>query len=241
MAEPSTLRTINRFILRHRLLIFLGTLLSLLIIFPVVYEQYGDHLYILELLFSVILIMGIYIVSTNRQILTVAILLATLTISIFWFNNIIQSDDLLIVGLMLEIIFFTITTITILSHVLQYKKVTADKIYGAICGYLLIGIMWALLYTTIETISPGSFLFKHGTGAIQHFQSLYRFYFSSFLYYSFVTLTTLGYGDILPISAISQIFASIEAVLGQLYVAVLIARLVGLHITHTTIEELRKQ
>jgi len=241
MPEHSTLRLVNRFILRHRLLIFLCSLLTLLIIFPVVYDRYGDYLYILELLFSVILIMGIYIVSTNRQILTIAILLATLTISIFWFNIILQNDSLLLLGLILEIIFFSITTITILIHVLQYKKVTADKIYGAICGYLLIGIMWALLYTTIETVSPGSFLFLHGTGSIHHFQSLHRFYFSSFLYYSFVTLTTLGYGDILPSSVLSQIFSSIEAVLGQLYVAVLIARLVGLHISHTTIAAWRKE
>jgi len=240
MPQPDSFRLINRFILQHRLLIFLCSLLTLLIFFPIIYEQYGDYLYILELLFSIILITGIYIVSANRKILTVAILLASLTLSIFWFNIILQSSSLLTFGLMLEIIFFAITTTTILIHVLQYKKVTADKIYGAICGYLLIGIIWALMYTTVENMYPGSFLFINGVTGPHHFQSLHRFYFSYFLYYSFVTLTTLGYGDILPLTAVTRILSSIQAVIGQLYVAVLIARLVGLHISHTTIAAWRK-
>ena len=56
------------------------------------------------------------------------------------------------------------------------------------------------------------------------------------LYYSFITLTTLGYGDVVPVSAAARMFAAIEAVMGQLYLAVLVARLVGLHISHATME-----
>lgn len=134
---------------------------------------------------------------------------------------------------MLEMGFFSLTTVTIIRFVLSYKRVTADKIYGAICGYLLIGIIWAFIYTTIENAAPASFSFTHGVHADYYHSFSHRFYFGQFIYYSFVTLTTTGYGDISPTSNLARVFSALEAVVGQLYVAVLIARLVGLHITHS--------
>lgn len=229
----STSRQINLFVLRHRLLILLITLLLLLIGFPFVHYIHSDYFALMEFFFSMILIVGIYIVSTNRQILTVAIILAMLTFTVIAFNLLIRSRGVMIFGLTLEIAYFILTTTVIISHVLNYKRVTADKIYGAICGYLLIGIIWAMIYTLLENSFPGSFYFAHGLTSYQPGLLNYPHYFSHFLYLSFVTLSTLGYGDITPISSAGRILCSFEAVVGQLYVAVLIARLVGLHISHS--------
>lgn len=232
-----TLHALNQFLIHHRMLVFLITLLLLLIIYPFIQQYFIDYLALLELFLSLILLAGIYIVSANRQLLTIAILLSMLTFSIIWFNILIKSQGLFIIGIVLEIVFFAITTAAILSHVLSYRRITADKINGAICGYLLIGINYALIYTLIENLAPGSFEFSRSLLSTLRDVRDFPAYFAHFLYYSFVTLTTLGYGDITPVQNAARVLSSLEAVLGQLYVAILIARLVGLHILHGNVVE----
>ena len=233
MSRKKITHSINQLLLNNRLLLLLAILLFLLMIFPFVHELYAGYIFVLEWSVSFLLIAGIYVVSAEKRTLIVAILIATLVLTIMWFNHFLQNSELQLSGLILEIVFFIVTTLTIISHVLEYKKVTADKIYGAICGYLLIGITWALIYSAIETARPGSFIFNNGIDVINHELFSYRFHFSYFMYYSFVTLSTLGYGDIAPLNTPARVFSSLEAIMGQLYVAVLIARLVGLHISHT--------
>jgi voltage-gated potassium channel len=226
-------RLTNVFILRHRLLIILVALILLLITFPIVHDKFSPFLLILEIFITILMVLGLYIIGATNRTVTVAVLIALLAFTTIGFNVLLQSKNLLIMGLALEITFFSLTVTTIIRHVLTYKKVTADKIYGAICAYLLIGIIWALIYTLLENAMPNSFTFAHGVSLDYEHVFSYRFYFGPFIYYSFVTLTTLGYGDIVPIAIPAQVFSALEAVIGQLYVAVLIARLVGLHITHT--------
>lgn len=94
---------------------------------------------------------------------------------------------------------------------------------GAICVYFMIGLLWALIFSTLELLQPGSFQMPQGQGTeLSHFS-----------YYSYVTLTTLGYGDITPISPPARSLALLEAIMGPLYIAVLIARLVGIHIVQS--------
>jgi hypothetical protein len=111
----------------------------------------------------------------------------------------------------------------ILFHLFREDRITSDLIMGAICVYFLVGIVWALLYSTLEFFQPGSFQMPQGTVSQ-----------ATFTYYSYVTLTTLGYGEITPISGPARSFALLEAMMGQLYLAVLIARLVGIHIAQSS-------
>ncbi len=226
-------RLTNLFILRHRLLLILVSLILLLITFPIIHDQYATYLLLTEIALTILMITGLYIIGSHFRTILVATLIALLAFTVIGFNMMLQSKNLLIIGLVLEITFFSVTVTTIIRHVLTYKKVTADKIYGAICAYLLIGIIWALIYTVLENSMPNSFIFSYGINVDYDYVFSHRFYFGPFIYYSFVTLTTLGYGDIAPITIPAQVFSALEAVIGQLYVAVLIARLVGLHITHT--------
>ncbi|MEM9044929.1 MAG: potassium channel family protein [Pseudomonadota bacterium] len=97
------------------------------------------------------------------------------------------------------------------------KQITGiDTLYGAIFGYFLIALMWSQLYVAIELWSPGSFSFPEG-GTRQ----------SELLYFSLVTMTTLGYGDILPIGSFPRLVAGIQAAFGTLYIAILIGRIVN--------------
>ncbi len=232
-------RLVNVFVLRHRLLMLLIALLVALVVFPIVQEQYATYIIIIELFVTAVLISGTYIVTRNKSVVTVAILLALLSFTILWFNIFIQSQNLLIWGLIFEICFFSLVTITILKFVLSYKRIDADKIYGGVCGYLLIGIIWALIYTTIENAMPNSFEFGGIYSGDYHYLFTYRFYLGNLIYYSFVTLTTIGYGDIYPISITARLFSSLEAVIGQIYIAVLIGRLVGVHILYSLSERER--
>ena len=99
-------------------------------------------------------------------------------------------------------------------------SVTADMIYGGINIYLLIGLGFAAAFSALATVQPASFAGVEAEST-----------FGDAIYFSFVTITTLGYGDITPASDTARMLSASEAVLGQLYVAVLLARLVAVHIT----------
>ncbi|MDG1358530.1 MAG: potassium channel family protein [Akkermansiaceae bacterium] len=121
-----------------------------------------------------------------------------------------------VVALPYGLIFLSWLTGLILSSIYKADKVTPDLISGAVIAYLLLGICWGGIYSLIELIQPGSFSFNHGGRDV-----------SSLFYYSFVTLTTLGYGDILPLTKIARTTAYLEAVTGVMFTAILVAGLVG--------------
>jgi hypothetical protein len=104
-----------------------------------------------------------------------------------------------------------------------------DLIYATICVYLLIGVAWAYVYSVLENIFPGSFNFP--LNLLQANPSLNegRKHLTLLFYYSFVTLTTLGYGDITPVTPPAQSLSTLEAIMGQFYIAILVARLVGIY------------
>jgi voltage-gated potassium channel Kch len=111
------------------------------------------------------------------------------------------------------------------------RSVTLDTILGSVCAYLLLGMTWTMVCILIQIFVPGSYavggepLVIGGGG---------RGVYPDFIYYSFVTLTTLGYGDMLPLSPPARSMAVLEAVVGQMFIAVLVARLVGLQIASSS-------
>ena len=110
-----------------------------------------------------------------------------------------------------------------LKQVVVGTDISANRLVGAVCIYLLLGVIWAVAYSVLEFISPGSF---QGFALLED-----RGWDSEWLYFSFVTMTTLGYGDISPISATARVLAYMQAVFGQFYVAILVAGLVGAYIS----------
>jgi len=125
-----------------------------------------------------------------------------------------------LLGFMFVAISFT------LKQVVVGTDITLNRLAGAICVYLLLGTIWAMAYTLVNTLFPGSFtgftpMDGHGWN-------------SEWLYFSFVTMTTLGYGDVLPVSATARGLAYMQAVVGQFYIAVLVAGLVGAYVSKRT-------
>jgi len=107
------------------------------------------------------------------------------------------------------------------GSVMRPHRLVGDRIVGAICVYILIGLGWASVFETLEGVIPGSFRFPADTGWTMPSALRFR-------YFSFVTLATLGYGDITPVTALAGTLASLEAIAGQLYIGITVARLVAL-------------
>jgi hypothetical protein len=105
----------------------------------------------------------------------------------------------------------------ILRQVFRAGPITPHRVQGAIAIYLLLGIFWAVLYEMVELVQPGSFGISHPGG---------RAVLPQLAYFSFTTLTTLGVGDIVPINPVARSLTMLEALVGQLFPVILIARLV---------------
>jgi hypothetical protein len=216
---------------------FLYLLISLLLIFffyPFVQgSKVGSDIFDLFLL--VILFSGAYAVSRNKKLLAVAIFFALTGVGTNVLDYFLHTVSLQVVTICCYGLFFIITAADILSYIMKVKKVTTDTIFGAICAYLLLGITWTMIFALIEILHPGSFL--GGELVTTAANDILVTEPGVFIYYSFVTLTTLGYGDITPIKPAARLLSSLEAVTGQLYIAILIARLVALHIVHSGSKE----
>lgn len=108
----------------------------------------------------------------------------------------------------------------LLVFVLHAPDVSLETLCASIAGFLMLGLLWALAYTLLARLAPGSFLVTPAHETLDGFNAFY---------FSFVTLSTIGYGDITPISRVARMLAVVEAITGMFYVAVLVARLVSIH------------
>lgn len=212
----------------------LGLLILLLLLFilsPIVAPlRYG--VLFLNVFAAAVLLSGIHAVSHQRRLFAATLILAIATIALNAFIVIWSARGLILISNVLLLALLGLFAVSILAEVLRPGPVTADKIYGAICVYFLIGYAWAFCYAILEQIDPGSFSGPEESGVVvDYVERVIRM-----RYFSFVTLTTVGFGDITPRSSAARTFATLEAVMGQIYLAVLVARLVGLHIVHTSRE-----
>jgi hypothetical protein len=205
---------------------FLSLLISMIFLFVVnpFLEGFVGINILMDIFLSVILLSGIYAVSERRAQVIVALLLALPTFLLHWSYYFLKIPSFLLTANIFGTIFLAYTAIVILMHLFRNKEITIDVILGSVCVYFLIGLMWGFVYLILESLCPGSFLIERATT-----NNL-----ADFMYYSFVTLSTLGYGDIVPLSSPARSLSALEAIMGQLYIAVLIARLVGIHISQSS-------
>jgi hypothetical protein len=182
---------------------------------------------VLNIIGTAVLVAASYALSERRHLFTIAIVLSAISIiGIVLLVAFAQHWAALVSHICLFVL-LAFFSVTILAYVLRGGRVTADKIFAAICVYLLIGYAWAFAYSLADEIQPGSF-----AGPTEPARSDYVARGMQMRYFSFMTLTTVGYGDVVPRSSAARTMAALEAVMGQLYLTVLVARLVGLHIVH---------
>ena len=199
----------------------------LLVLFPYL-EQPGLPLVLFRLLGAAAFVSGVYAVSDKRAQWIAALALAVpagVLNTVFAFR---PDPQIAVPMLIFTILFLVFTLVSLSRAVLRAERVTHDAIYGGLRVYLLMAIAWAAAYLLLVTIHPGAILMD----AARH--PNHRMDWFDCVFYSFVTLTSLGYGDIVPMTAQARSLSILEAVSGIMYVAVLIARLVGLHSARKT-------
>lgn len=199
----------------------LASLLMLLIVAPF----FGEHrlsAVALDGFLTLVLLLAMAAVSHSRLTLLAGLVLAIPALGARWLSYLTSHPVVEWGGMLCWMGFLAYTGIIILGHVLRQREVTRDLVAGSLCVYILLGLSWAFAYALLEFLHPGSF---HMPAQDQGY-SLF-----DMLYYSLVTLTTVGYGDISPVTHPARGLSTAEAVVGQFYLTVLVARLVGLHIS----------
>jgi len=183
--------------------------------------------FVVALGFSVVLVFAIASVGRRLRLATVA--LAVPTLVGHWTLVLSDSVALRAAGFGLVSIFMTFLTLVILLAVFRDETVTADTIVGAVCAYFLLGMTWGTYYAFLALVSPDAFEISEALTQAAGWGSPRAPFTSLMQYYSFTTLATLGYGDVSPLTAVARGLSVLEGLTGQLYLAVLIARLVGMH------------
>jgi hypothetical protein len=170
-------------------------------------------------LVTLVMIASLLAVGHEPRVLLTAALLIVPAIAAKWLNHFFPSFVLPHYFLGFGIAFFGFTIYRILRFILQTTHVDTEVLSAGIVVYLMLGLVWTLAYLLLAQLTPGSFLFAlAGSRGMDAFNAFY---------FSFSTLTTLGFGDITPVSRVARTLSIMETVTGTLYVAILISRLVG--------------
>ncbi|HSR13569.1 MAG TPA: potassium channel family protein [Thermodesulfobacteriota bacterium] len=204
-------------------LLFVGIVLTLAVR-PFLEGSVGVRL-LFGIFFSFIVLACVYSVSKTRRTFWAALVLGFPAVGSVWLGVLLEKEEgWQIAGGLFQIVFWSYILVVILSHLLQAREVTADTITGAACAYFLIGLAWSYVYFVLESFSPGSFTFaREDESAVLNI----------FIYFSFITLATVGYGDVTPVSSPARSLVVLEAVLGQLFVAITISMLVGSYLSRS--------
>ena len=207
----------------------LALLISILVVFTfspfAVTLRHG--ILILNIIAATILVAGSYALSERKHLFVIAIILSIISIIATSLLLVFQKHWAVLIAHSCIVILIAFFSITILGYVFHSGRVTADRIFAAICVYMLVGYGWTFAYALLDETLPGSFATVTQIGPNDYIGRVMQL-----RYFSFMTLTTVGYGDVVPRSSAARTMAVLEAVMGQFYLAVLIARLVGLHIVH---------
>jgi hypothetical protein len=202
-------------------------LLVALLVMIVAYPFFSDETLGQRLLFgivtSAILVCGAFAASRKRRTVVIALALAAPALTLQWLYTLSGSPivaDLLCLTLAA---FYAFTVANVLGYVLGPGPVTGDKLHAAIAAYILTALLWTALYALVDHLVPGSFSIR-GTSDLDAPLS-----WKELLFFSFTTLTSTGYGEIVPTAGHAQSLAILEQLAGVFYAAILIARLAGLY------------
>jgi hypothetical protein len=211
---------------RWKFSFLLIALVGLLIVQALI-EGFSNQMTLFHVLYSVVLVTIILTFALDKRVRLILMFLGLIALIGTWSVYSLGIDartETLVVERGIGVVFFGWTAGLVLNRVLRQDNVTTDTLMGSVCAYLLIAAAWAMAYSALEIAVPGSF---SATGKPKATDAN----INDWVYYSFMTLTTLGYGNIQPASRAAGMLSWMEAMAGQFYLAVLVARLVSLHVS----------
>lgn len=198
--------------------VLFAMLFFLLFIIPFFPQHLHRLLY--NLLFTLVFMSAVFSMETEQTRILYYAILASIT---EWISYLLDLDIIHSVSKLITLMFFIFIVIRLIVQIAKAKEVTADVIVESINGYLLLGLAYSVLIAAIEIIEPASFSF--GLSEMQVRDTISDF--SDYVYYTFVTYSTLGYGDIVPKLPFAKALVILITISGQLYLTILIAMLVG--------------
>lgn len=221
MQFPQGRKTLMEKFQASRFMILLISLLLLLCISPFLEELSGLH-FALNISYSVVLVSSLFALSHKKWIVGLSTALVVPMFLMAWLPFRFPGKEPL--AMLIAIFYFTLVVVVIFRHVFRTTIVDRETILAAMVIYMGIGVVWSYFYQILEFSVPGSFSLPAASPADLR---------NTFYYFSFTTLTTLGFGDITPLSEQARGLAIVEAVTGQIYLTVMVARLVGMHISQS--------
>jgi hypothetical protein len=171
---------------------------------------------ILKIAFALTLVVGAFNVTSRASVRWVALVLAVLSVVTGRLGLPLSETAAVAVEIFISLGMLAVFTVLLVKRFIARGCEPTHRIAGAVAVYLLLAIMWARLYQLLELLSPGAFRVPDGESLT----------ISNLTYFSFVTLATLGYGDISPVNVVARNLAVLEGIIGQLYLVILISRLV---------------
>lgn len=216
-------------IYRWRFSILLVALLLNILLAPMMTSIAVDiGIIVIDIAFTILLMVIVLTVGHNKIIIAFYLVLALITIGLTWAAIIFDSSAIDFYRSVFSIVILTVAMILILKEVFADTCVTIDTIDGALCGYLLLGFTFISVYALVDIVHPQSFYSTIESMPIDlsHTNALL-----DRVYFSFITMLTVGYGDIVPHSSAAKLLTSIQGFLGQVFLVVMIARLVGTHVS----------
>jgi Ion channel len=213
-------------LLRRKFQALLLAQVVLLVGYPILRGVYGGRV-LFDALVTAVFLTAFLVVFTERGARILSLSLGIPTLVGLWVGYALPGLPVkpLVAGFhVVAALFLVLTVATVLRAINRDATVSTDSVYGAFCGYLLLGVAFGHLYCVIEELAPGSF-----RGDVDFSARLADYAGQRFVltYFSFLTLTTVGYGDIVPATDTSRGAAVAEAIAGQFYIAVLVAQLIG--------------
>ena len=202
-------------------IILLVCLLALIIIFPLFRDR---NSLVRDLLLTAIFFSGIFSLDFSTQSLKILLPLGTLTASTTWIGYFFKNDVVYVAENISTFLFLVAIVVLMIRHIARSRKVSPTIILSSINGYLLLGLLSAVLLAISDLVHHYT---VSSSGQAIHFPGQSVPQFNDYLYFSFVTLSTLGYGDVTPASHLARSMVILIAVTGQLYMTILIAMLVG--------------
>ncbi|CCB89256.1 potassium channel family protein [Simkania negevensis] len=205
---------------------FSQLLLSLILLF--VFRPYDRGLIyssIWQFVFLVVFLSAIFNCKHSRKVKIAASCFAIPALVFHFLHLAFPSTTFIIIFLVFVIIFTFIITTSIINQVVVNARVRLETLKGVVCAYFMVAFGFAFIYYLLDLVSPGTFhadFFQAET--ISHSR-----YLSEMMYFSFVTLLTIGYGDIIAVKDVGQTFTILEGIIGQFYIAILVSRLVAVY------------
>ncbi len=222
----------------HRFFYLLGGLVLLLVSASFIDRLSGpEHELLPHLVMGIVVLLmllsAVVAVSETWRQVALAVVLAAPAVVLWFVDPKFERTPITMAQSACGMAFMAYVIVMIVRWLFTVERVTYNTIAAAICVYLLLGVWWAEAYSVVALVDPASFVIEHAEEGRPFLMRIGGRGASYSFYFSFVTLTTVGYGDITPASAPARAFAVLEAVMGQIYLAVLLARLVALHIVHS--------